>query len=68
VISIAIYFILDIIAASVPPVLPRRFAICIALGQSNKNRAAQLCSYWKQMFFTNTSAILSLRSAPQENR
>jgi hypothetical protein len=31
-------------------------------------RAAKLRSYWKRVFFVITSTILSLRSAPQENR
>jgi hypothetical protein len=26
------------------------FAMCIALGQSSKNRSAPLCSYWKKKF------------------
>jgi hypothetical protein len=45
-------------------ILSRRFAIWIALGQSNKNRVAPLCSKWKQVFFMITSLISLLSSAP----
>jgi hypothetical protein len=51
-------------------ILSRRFAIWIALVQSNKNRFAPLCSKWKQVFFMITSLISvyspTLLIAPQE--